>query len=70
MTMLTKWGAALDRSCPLPEYPRPQLRRESFYNLNGVWDYAITASMVETKKKLMRESFPLPRIKGGEKEHG
>ena len=44
MTMLTKWGAALDRSCPLPEYPRPQLRRESFYNLNGVWDYAITAS--------------------------
>ena len=44
MTMLTKWGAALDRSCPLPEYPRPQLRRESFYNLNGVWEYAITAS--------------------------
>ena len=44
MTMLTKWGAALDRSCPLPEYPRPQLRRESFYNLNGVWDYAITSS--------------------------
>ena len=44
MTMLTKWGAALDRSCPLPEYPRPQLRRESFYNLNGVWDYAVTPS--------------------------
>ena len=44
MTMLTKWGAALDRACPLPEYPRPQLRRESFYNLNGVWDYAVTAS--------------------------
>ena len=49
MTMLTKWGAALDRSCPLPEYPRPQLRRESFYNLNGVWDYAITASGDEPK---------------------
>lgn len=44
MTMLTKWGAALDRSCPLPEYPRPQLRRESFYNLNGVWNYAVTPS--------------------------
>ena len=44
MTMLTKWGATLDRSCPLPEYPRPQLRRESFYNLNGVWDYAVTPS--------------------------
>ena len=44
MTMLTKWGAALDREHPLPEYPRPQLRRESFYNLNGVWDYAVTPS--------------------------
>ena len=44
MTMLTKWGAALNRERPLPEYPRPQLRRESFLNLNGVWDYAITAS--------------------------
>lgn len=44
MTMLTKWGAALDRSCPLPEYPRPQLRRESFYNLNGAWNYAVTPS--------------------------
>ena len=44
MTMLTKWGAALDCAHPLPEYPRPQLRRESFLNLNGVWDYAVTAS--------------------------
>ena len=42
--MLTKWGAALDREHPLPEYPRPQLRRESFLNLNGIWDYAVTAS--------------------------
>ena len=44
MTMLTKWGAALDREHPLPEYPRPQLRRDSFLNLNGIWDYAVTAS--------------------------
>lgn len=29
---------------PLPEYPRPQLRRESFVNLNGTWQYAITQS--------------------------
>ncbi len=27
---------------PLPEYPRPLLRRDSFENLNGVWQYAIT----------------------------
>ena len=40
--MLTSWGEALDREHPLPEYPRPQLRRNSYLNLNGIWEYAIT----------------------------
>lgn len=38
--MLTEWGKKLDRSAPLPEYPRPQMRRESWINLNGPWEYA------------------------------
>ena len=42
--LLTTWGEALDPDNPLPEYPRPQLRRDSFVNLNGPWNYAITAS--------------------------
>ena len=42
--MLTPWGEALDKNAVLQEYPRPQLVRESYYNLNGLWDYAITAS--------------------------
>ena len=40
--MLTPWGEVLDREHPLPEYPRPQLRRQSYLNLNGIWEYAIT----------------------------
>ena len=28
----------------LPEYPRPQLERDSYITLNGVWKYAITES--------------------------
>ena len=39
--LLTVWGEQLDRDHPLPEYPRPQLRRDSFLNLNGRWMYAI-----------------------------
>ena len=26
----------------LAEYPRPSMRRESYVNLNGYWDYVIT----------------------------
>ena len=40
--MLTPWGETLDRERVLQEYPRPQLRRDSYLNLNGTWEYAIT----------------------------
>ena len=42
--LLTPWGEALDPDHPLPEYPRPQLVRDSHLNLNGRWQYAITAT--------------------------
>ena len=37
----TRWGRALDPSAILPEYPRPQLVRDSYLTLNGPWEYAI-----------------------------
>lgn len=40
--LTTVWGEHLDPSDILSEYPRPQLRRSEFINLNGYWDYAIT----------------------------
>ena len=39
--LLTPWGEKLDPQQVLPEYPRPQLVREKWQNLNGLWDYAI-----------------------------
>lgn len=43
----TIWGEQLQPEAVLPEYPRPQFRRDSYWNLNGVWEYAITESDVQ-----------------------
>jgi NAD(P)-dependent dehydrogenase (short-subunit alcohol dehydrogenase family) len=38
----TRWAAEVGPKNALPEYPRPQMQRRSWKNLNGLWDYAIT----------------------------
>src|SRR5262249_16474083 len=38
----TKWAADVQPDHVLPEYPRPQMARKNWTNLNGTWDYAIT----------------------------
>jgi beta-galactosidase/beta-glucuronidase len=39
--ILTRWAKDVDPKLPLPEYPRPQFERKEWFNLNGLWDYAI-----------------------------
>ncbi|MBV9489748.1 MAG: beta-galactosidase [Verrucomicrobia bacterium] len=40
----TRWTAQVQPDQPLNEYPRPELQRERWQNLNGLWDYAIADS--------------------------
>lgn len=41
--LITRWGADVTPENAWSEYPRPQLERADWQNLNGRWDYAITA---------------------------
>ena len=40
----TEYSNNMDESCPWNVYPRPQLKRDSFICLNGLWDFEITES--------------------------
>ncbi len=39
--LMTRWAADVSPQNALPEYPRPQLVRPQWQNLNGLWGYAI-----------------------------
>ncbi len=41
MAMLTSEGKKIDRQCPRGEYPRPQMERESYFSLNGEWEFCL-----------------------------
>ncbi len=38
----TRWAANVSPDNVLPEYPRPQMVRSQWQNLNGLWEYAVT----------------------------
>ncbi len=41
--LMTAWAKEVSPANALPEYPRPTFVRTEWRNLNGLWDYAITA---------------------------
>ena len=48
--LYTPWGETVDKTCPLPEYPRPQLVRDSYLCLNGLWNYAVEDGDEHTRR--------------------
>ncbi|WPV67799.1 glycoside hydrolase family 2 protein [Chitinophaga sp. LS1] len=47
----TRWAKEVSPENALKEYPRPQLERGQWNNLNGLWDYTITGKDVIVPEK-------------------
>jgi len=41
--IMTRWGKQVRPENAWQEYPRPQMRRRDWLNLNGLWDFGITS---------------------------
>ena len=56
--LTTCWGESLDPEHVLEEYPRPQMVRDNYMNLNGLWKYRILSS--NDKKELQSGQILVP----------
>lgn len=59
-TMRTPRASEIDKTSPWNVYPRPQMRRNSFFSLNGVWDFAITDSSDAPQEYTEKILVPFP----------
>lgn len=58
--LMTKWAADIDPAMPWPEYPRPQMVREEWMNLNGLWDYQLVKAGNEPGEYMQKILVPYP----------
>ncbi|BDI33803.1 hypothetical protein CCAX7_58540 [Capsulimonas corticalis] len=72
--IMTKWASQVDPKNPWPDYPRPQMVRTKWLNLNGIWEYQSGAEgdTVPAGKKLSSEilvPYPVESALSGVMEH-
>ena len=62
--LMTKQGEALlaSKETPWQTYPRPQLRRNSYVNLNGVWDFSVDGQ--DFSRKILVPFCPESQLSG------
>lgn len=69
--IMTRWANEVDSAKPLPEYPRPQMTRSEWLNLNGLWDYSIsekTAVTLPPAEAQILVPFPIESALSGVKK--
>jgi hypothetical protein len=72
--LMTDWAQQVDTNAPLPEYPRPQMVRSNWLNLNGIWQFqsGATNDPVPTNQILSTEilvPFPMESAISGVKQY-
>ncbi|MDF2673402.1 MAG: Beta-galactosidase [Clostridiales bacterium] len=68
---MTRWAKEVNPQSVLPEYPRPQMVREEWINLNGLWDYSIKAINEEETSEYdgkILVPFPIEAVLSGVKK--
>ena len=64
--LVTRWAADVSPERALPEYPRPQMVRERWQNLNGLWQLAIIDSALVRGVEGDPHRLATPSRPGGE----
>ena len=73
-SIMTPWAQLVDTNAPLPEYPRPQMVRTNWMNLNGLWQFqsGTLSDPVPTNQVLNSEilvPFPMESALSGVMQH-
>jgi len=72
--LMTRWAADIDINNPLPEYPRPQMVRQEWVNLNGLWEFQVgtredAAPYGKTLSEKILVPYPIESALSGVMEH-
>ena len=69
--LMTRWASQVDPARPHPEYPRPQMVRPAWQNLNGLWQFEITGKAAPQPTQFTKQilvPFPVESALSGIKQ--
>ncbi len=62
VSLSTKWAKQVSPANALPEYPRPQMTRQNWKNLNGLWNYGLSDLTATAAPTAMNDQILVPYV--------